>query len=193
MEVTGICPPQLPVLLGVHGEQHRRRFVPVNSSAPLEKGHLDHVGYVSIFPLLLRLFPQDSSSPRLQALLKIVESRSLLWTDYGLRSIATSDPFYLQGNAEGDHAYWRGPIWININYLALGALHYYAQGSGPHKDRAARLYRELRVNLMETVVGNFRETGFFWEQFDDRTGEGMRNRPFSGWTALILNVMSELY
>jgi mannosyl-oligosaccharide glucosidase len=109
--------------------------------------------------------------------------------------MATTDTFYMQPNAEGDNPYWRGPIWVNANYLALSALHYYGSGpgTGPHQDHALRLYRELRRNIMATVVGGFQSTGFFWEQYDDSTGEGMRNRPFSGWTALILNIMSEKY
>ena len=64
-------------------------------------------------------------SPRLDRILDVMESEEHLWTDYGLRSISKNDTFYHIGNAPGDEPYWRGPIWVNVNYLALKALQYY--------------------------------------------------------------------
>jgi mannosyl-oligosaccharide glucosidase len=71
---------------------------------------------VSIFPLLLGLVPRDS--PHLAALLDMISDPAHLWSDYGLRSLSKSDPYYSQGEN-----YWRGPIWINMNYLALSSLY----------------------------------------------------------------------
>jgi mannosyl-oligosaccharide glucosidase len=39
----------------------------------------------------------------------------------------------------------------------------------------------------------YTRTGFFWEQYDDKTGQGRRSHPFTGWTALILAIMAEEY
>jgi len=75
-----------------------------------------HKGYISIFPLLLGLVPKDS--PHLGALLDIISDPDHLWSEYGIRSLSKSDEFYSQGEN-----YWRGPIWINMNYLALSSLH----------------------------------------------------------------------
>ena len=61
-------------------------------------------------------------STRLDSILDVMESEEHLWTDFGLRSISKNDTFYHVGNAPGDEPYWRGPIWVNINYLALKAL-----------------------------------------------------------------------
>ena len=44
-----------------------------------------------------------------------------------------------------------------------------------------------------TVLGEFHRTGFFWEQYDDRSGKGIMGHPFSGWTALVVNIMGEIY
>jgi mannosyl-oligosaccharide glucosidase len=40
-----------------------------------------------------------------------------LWSPYGIRSLSKSHPLFGQGEN-----YWRGPIWIQMNYLALAAL-----------------------------------------------------------------------
>jgi hypothetical protein len=61
------------------------------------------------------------------------------------------------------------------------------------QQRALGLYKALRTNLLRTVLGQYHETGHFWEHYDDVSGKGTRGHPFSGWTTLILNIMAELY
>jgi hypothetical protein len=39
----------------------------------------------------------------------------------------------------------------------------------------------------------YRRTGFFWEQYQDDGGQGMRGHPFTGWTVLFVNLMAEMY
>jgi mannosyl-oligosaccharide glucosidase len=75
-----------------------------------------HKGYISIFPLLLGLVPADS--PHLSALLDMMADPDHLWSPHGLRSLSRSDEFYSTGEN-----YWRGPIWVNMNYLALSSLY----------------------------------------------------------------------
>ena len=58
---------------------------------------------------------------------------------------------------------------------------------------AAALYADLRRNLLRTVLGEWARTASVWEHYDDKTGRGMRSNPFTGWTALILNIMAEQY
>lgn len=74
-----------------------------------------HKGYISIFPFLNGLVDKDS--PRLGAILDLIGDEEELWTDHGLRSLSKKDEFY-----HTDEDYWRGPIWININYLAVVQL-----------------------------------------------------------------------
>ena len=47
-------------------------------------------------------------------------------------------------NTEHDPPYWRGAIWLNMNYLAVRALHYYSTAKGPYHSEASQLYQELR-------------------------------------------------
>lgn len=43
----------------------------------------------------------------------------------GLRSLGKQDQFYLFGSN-----YWRGAVWINVNYLVLSGLHKHYLGVG---------------------------------------------------------------
>ncbi|CAK6435223.1 unnamed protein product [Pipistrellus nathusii] len=153
--------------------------------------YVDALGYVSLFPLLLRLL--DPHSPRLGPLLDVLADRRHLWSPFGLRSLAASSPFYGQRNSEHDPPYWRGAVWLNVNYLALGALHHYGHLKGPHQARAAKLHSELRANVVGNVLRQYQATGFLWEQYSDRDGRGMGCRPFQGWTSLVLLAMAEDY
>ncbi|CAM9169154.1 unnamed protein product [Discosporangium mesarthrocarpum] len=150
-----------------------------------------HIGYVSIFPLLLKLLPPDS--PHLGDLLRLTRDPVHLWSPHGLRSLSASDPLYQVPNNPGDEPYWRGHIWININFLAIAALWHYSVVDGPYREEARGCYRELRGNVMRTVLGEYHRTGFLWEQYDDISGHGRRSHPFSGWTALVVNIMAEIY
>ncbi|XP_074721407.1 mannosyl-oligosaccharide glucosidase [Strix uralensis] len=149
------------------------------------------LGYVSLFPLLLQLLRPDS--PRLPAVLAALRDERQLWTPFGLRSLSRDSPFYLQRNTQHDPPYWRGSVWVNINYLALRALRGYAEAAGPQRERAAELYRELRHNLVANVYRQFSESGFLWEHYSDSTGRGQGCRPFAGWSALVVLVMAEDY
>ncbi|XP_062992121.1 mannosyl-oligosaccharide glucosidase [Elgaria multicarinata webbii] len=149
------------------------------------------LGYVSLFPLLLQLLRPDSQ--RLGSLLADMRSEKKLWTPFGLRSLSRASPFYLKHNTEHDPPYWRGPIWININYLAVRALHYYSQLEGPYRKQATALYQELRANLIGNIFRQYLESGYIWEQYHDSTGRGQGCYPFTGWSALVVLMMAEEY
>ena len=80
-----------------------------------ESVHVCHKGYISIFPFLTGMLPPDS--PRLKAVLDLISDPEELWSDFGLRSLSRRDALY-----QTDENYWRSPIWINMNYMAVKAL-----------------------------------------------------------------------
>jgi len=112
-----------------------------------------------------------------------------LWSAYGLRSLSASHPEFGKGEN-----YWKGPIWIQMNYLALGALYKtYGAQEGPYRERANQIYGDLRKNVIDnvfkvssvlvtfqeisrfiTVTQEYERTGYVWEQYDALTGEGRR-------------------
>ena len=158
----------------------------------LKDQHVGHLGYVSLFPLLLRLLPPDS--PSLPHVLDLLRDPDRLWSPHGLRSLSKADAmWYGRENAPGDAPYWRGPIWVNLNYLCLAALRHYAQAAGPQRERSAALYAELREALVGTMVSEWERTGYFWEQYDPDTGRGQRTHPFNGWSSLGLLALAEVY
>lgn len=131
---------------------------------------VDSFGYVSFFPLFLQII--DPYSAKLGKVLDDLRRPDLLWTPYGLRSLAKNSPLYNKRNTEHDPPYWRGPIWINMNYLAVRALHYYSNTDGPHRDLAKEIYTSLRQNVINNVVREYKRTGYLWEHYHDKTGRG---------------------
>ncbi|KAI3908182.1 hypothetical protein MKW98_029483 [Papaver atlanticum] len=151
-----------------------------------------HLGYVSLFPFMTGIIP--SESPILGKQLDHIFDRSELWTDFGVLSLAKSSTLYDKYNTEHEAPYWRGSIWMNMNYMILSALHHYSTEDGPYKLRARTIYEELRQNLIRNVVDNYFKTGYIWEQYDQKNdGKGRGVHPFTGWTSLILLIMAETY
>jgi glycogen debranching enzyme len=94
---------------------------------------------------MLSLLPLDS--PHLGPILDMLRDPEQLWSEYGIRSLSKSHPEFGQGEN-----YWKGPIWVQMNYMVLGALHNtYAREKGPFQARAKEMYEELRRNVVNNV------------------------------------------
>ena len=108
-----------------------------------------HNGYVTLYPLLLiQLAANDT---KLEHLLNLLSDKDEIWSDYGLLSLSKKSDFFHQGED-----YWRGNIWININYLAVRALYKYGyELDGPYQKRCQQLYQQLRTNLVENISKNY--------------------------------------
>jgi mannosyl-oligosaccharide glucosidase len=74
-------------------------------------------GYVTLFPLFFGTV--DSLSANWAAIFSIMLNKDHLWSDFGIRSLSKKSKYY---GTEED--YWRGAIWMPINYLVLRAIKY---------------------------------------------------------------------
>ena len=154
-------------------------------------GFVNAFGYVSLFPFLLKIV--EPTSPKLARILADVQNERHIWTDFGLRSLGQSTALYNRYNTEHDAPYWRGAIWINMNYLAVSALDYYRKAPGPYKSQAEEVYTQLRNNLINNMYKQYQKTGYIWENYDDKVGNGKGSHPFTGWSGLITLIMAEIY
>ena len=151
-----------------------------------------HTGYLNFWPLFLNAI--DTSDERFEITMnKLLDPTTGLWTDYGIRSLSKSDPYYMLGDD-----YWTSPIWMNINFLITSALFKYSTATDANVSDTLRSdiasgYTSLRQNLIDMIVNSYTDTGFIWEVYNDDTGAGMDNHPFTGWSALITNLMAEVY
>ena len=168
----------------LHWSEEHQIYCDVTVDDYEESVHVCHKGYVSLFPFLVGgIIAPDSD--RLKPVLDFISDPEHIWTPYGLRSLSKSDAFYGVGEN-----YWRGAIWININYLALRSLYQYAKVPGPQQKQARTIYLDLRKNLVENIFKEWKRTGFAWEQYNDETGEGQRTKHFLGWTSLVVKIMA---
>jgi hypothetical protein len=85
-------------------------------------------------------------------------------------------PSYDLGGAEFDRRrYWRGPVWINTDWMLWRGLRQHARGA---------LAREIQASMVALV-----ERSGFREYFDPFTGEGYGSRDFSWTAALLIDVL----
>eukprot|EP01060_Flectonema_neradi_P036781 TRINITY_DN718_c6_g3_i1.p1 TRINITY_DN718_c6_g3~~TRINITY_DN718_c6_g3_i1.p1 ORF type:complete len:1071 (+),score=233.34 TRINITY_DN718_c6_g3_i1:51-3215(+) len=189
-KVSDYCPDSHPDFMFVLADDSGKNLLIKNkivSPEVPEPGFTEHVGYVSFMPLFLKLLPYKGNEEHVDSLIAKLQDIEM-FTDQGLRSLSLKSPLYMTENAPGDAPYWRGAVWININYLAVECLRYYAeQGSAP----AAKLKNELARRVYSAVIRTYQETGYLWEHYDDITGKGQRTHPFNGWSALVANILDD--
>jgi hypothetical protein len=103
----------------------------------------------------LTICPDDASTLRLYL------------TPYGLASEMPSSPLY---RSDPD-AYWRGPIWAPAMYLVIDGL-----------NRGGR--RDLAVDLAQRFDRLIHQAGGYYENFDAKTGKGLKTRAYT-WTSSV--------
>eukprot|EP00892_Ulva_mutabilis_P002240 jgi/Ulvmu1/12016/UM083_0029.1 len=173
-------------------QQSKPELVRMLEGAPPKEQFVPHIGYNSLFPLALELIPWDS--PDVASQLALLSNPKQLWSPYGLRSLAKSSSMYHAYNDEDDAPYWRGNIWINLNYLVLGSLHTCLTQGGPHAKECQRIYSELRTNLLTNMWKQFDSptNQFIWESYSDIDGSGQGTHPM-GWSSMIALIALERF
>lgn len=181
----------------LHWSENAKTYcdVTINDESDEEMRLVCHEGYVSLLPFALRLMPRDS--PKLKHILNLMSDPEKLFSDYGLLSLSKQDEYFGKGEN-----YWRGKIWMNINYLCLDAIKYYFpevieghKATGAMHDKEAskiakKLYHNLRENLINNIYKNWKETNYVFENYDPLDGHGTGSLQFTGWTALIVNILN---
>ena len=137
-----------------------------------------HLGYINLFPI----FFGDFEYNELKNLFKFLGDKNEYLSEYGIRSLVKNDLLYHTGDD-----YWRGKIWIQINYLVLRGIkkYYYKEVND--------IYDKVRNGVIKAVYKSWKNGHVFFENYDDITGQGVMNHPFNGWTSTILLIISENY
>jgi hypothetical protein len=121
---------------------------------------------------------------RLPLVLDALRDERQLMAPGGIRSLSAQSAMYTPGLADpGVNTNWRGPVWLPINYLLVGALAEVDPG----------LASDLRDRLIAMVERDWQITGRFHEFFDADTGEGLGSDARAGWTALVANLIADAW
>jgi mannosyl-oligosaccharide glucosidase len=110
--------------------------------------------------------------------LKTLADPTQMLSNAGLRSLGKKDQFYLYRSN-----YWRGAVWINVNFLVLrGLYNYYSDygsmsnpiimdpnGNGKDLINGKDLYQTIRSRIIETVYKNWIKDHLFFEQYDNES------------------------
>ena len=164
-------------------------------------------------------------------------------SDYGIRSLSryhldhpyvfetgsfrSSEVKYVPADSESDlfggNSNWRGPIWMQMNYLFIESVHKFAKfyGDGfrvecPVGSSEMLSLKEIADDLRNRLINIFRrdEKGrravfgpyekmqtdphfkdylLFHEYYDGDTGRGLGASHQTGWSALVANMIAELH
>lgn len=172
----------------LHWSEEKSTYCDLSVDDEDENVYVCHKGYISLFPFLTKLIPEDDTD-KIKHIVDLIANPDELWTEYGIRSLSKADEYY-----RTNENYCRSPICININYLVLESLQHYKEVSAKHlsKDLEIKIgetYKQLRLNLVNNVFKQWEKTGFVWEQYDDETGASKGAKNFLGWTSTVILMM----
>jgi alpha,alpha-trehalase len=145
------------------------------------------ISWSSFMPLIDGLLPAREGRRMIRLhLLNPAEMRS----PYGFRSLSKSDPAYNNDAIIDPYSNWRGPIWINANFLDWIALRRY----GFHAEA-----RWLAVTLAGSLRRDIARWGSMHEDYSAETGDGLAPTEaqspgghfagFVGWNLLALDML----
>lgn len=155
-------------------------------------------------------------------------------SEFGLRSLSRyhkSHPFVFEGKEvgyepaesvqriKGGNSNWRGPVWMNINYLLIHSLRRFHEALGdgftvaaPGEEPVtletmARSFSERLVHIFErneegkrafwgegfpyATHPDWQEHLLFYEYYNPETGQGLGAAHQTGWSALVANLLEE--
>jgi hypothetical protein len=126
-------------------------------------------------PLILNSLTQEQKDQEQKdSTVNRLKKNGEFWIEGGvpLSTISVTSPEFNPQN------YWRGPVWINMNWLII-------QGLEKHG------FNELATDLSVETIRLVSEIGFY-EYFDPLTSEGCGSDNFSWSAALIIDLITNL-
>lgn len=135
----------------------------------LVTGNLYYTDTVAQFaPLMAGIAPAD----RVEQMVRKLHSADYWPTDgYPLCSVSRSDPAF------DPIKYWRGPVWININWLVIRGLESYG-------------FQSVARKLADKTLDLVNKNGFY-EYFNPHTGRGHGSDNFSWTAALVVDLVTK--
>jgi mannosyl-oligosaccharide glucosidase len=140
--------------------------------------HEVHRGYVALLPWILD--PLGVSQKAKNGALRLLEELAKD-SKCGARSLSKADIF----SGRNDN-YWTQNVWIHMQWLILRALK--SDDSDPVMQS---IQKKLRKTVINCITESFVSTGTLWESYVPDTGSGKGQNPFTGWTALIVYILSD--
>lgn len=117
----------------------------------------------NLFPLLTGRLPAEIS----EKLVEHLKNPDEFWVNYPVPSVAKFEPSY------NPWLMWRGPTWVNVNYLLIEGL-----GRSGFRDLAS----ELRRRTLDLLMGQ----KDIFEYYNPETGEGSPKAAGTfGWSAAL--------
>ncbi|KAG2392088.1 hypothetical protein C9374_013573 [Naegleria lovaniensis] len=158
----------------------------VDRSSKFGMGH--HIGYIGMLPICLNL---ERNMTRVEQTIAKMGDPNLLFSEgHGLLSLSFKDE-----NFEWSGQYWRGAIWAPFTYQCARGLYYYEKQYG--LSSAALLRKKIQNAYINNVMKHYHvednSIGAVYETYHPTDGRGFNNYPFTGWSALVVLLMSEDY
>jgi hypothetical protein len=125
-------------------------------------------------PNFAPLFAGTPDEARAKRLVDALENDGFNLSDKSVTPVPSYD---MHGFGFSPVEYWRGPVWLNINWFLMHGLEDYG-------------YREHADRLRTSIVELCREAGFH-EYFDPTTAEGHGSDLFSWSAALLIDVLMD--
>jgi glycogen debranching enzyme len=130
--------------------------------------------YVYVAPNFVPLYAGIPDEDKALRMLDALENTGFSLKNKNIVPVPSYDPY---GYGFSPDRYWRGPVWININWLLMRGLERYG-------------FDEQATRLRQSIVKLVKEGGFY-EYFDPTNGKG-RGSVFFSWTAaLLLDVLMD--
>jgi len=115
------------------------------------------------------MFAGAATPEQAERMVKILTNPEIFWTKYPMPCVGANEP------AHNPNDYWRGPVWINLNWITILGLEKYG-----YRDLA----RELRSKSLELIGTN----AVPCEYYNPHTGAGLGARNYM-WTGALYVVM----